>query len=274
VNVNGIQASIVSVREAWPEQGGPTADVVFQGSWDLRYNLVKAIFGYASLNGSTIYRQTPYQYPPSPNLWARSLTSIEGIGPRTNQATGWLGYKICQIGVHFAVPPFGFNVESPQAQNDPSGQPWTTTKIKGSGEVFTPPGTGSTFSWNAAGKTYNNAPIPNSTIGVLFPRVEISMTRHWMPFIPVLTASTYIGSANLNPVEMGNQLFAKGTILFGGFNSSESADTLGNLVWEIEYTILVNQNDRDWNSYLAPDGTYQLVQPLPFQYLDFWANLP
>lgn len=279
--VNGVSASIYvgedgesgGIVESWPESG-PVATVHFKVPWAERHKLMQALAGPVITVGG-LTRRVPFAYPDSPNLYCMEIGQTRGLKYRTRE-DGWGSYESAVFPATFKVPAWQFEAGDPGDPNrDASGQPWTTTKIKTSGEVLSVPG--GTYLWVAgpdAGK-----PVEESQLGIVRPKVEIEMTRHWMPWIPLAAIRAAVGKLNESPITIGDQVFAKGELLFAGANTSVDTDTMGNVVQEVGYTLL--GQDSDWNTLIARDSSYRLVSTngttsgtTPFAYADWWATLP
>ena len=256
--INGVSTTIAvedtggsAITEAI-DQEGPTASVIFQCAYANRYTLIKGLMGTVIANGRQIVRVPPYQYPPSPNLYCQSISNVYGIKARRD-TSGWLIYDTARLTANFAVPKWQFNQAAPGGQNDPSGQPWTITKTKTSAEVFTPPG-GSYY----VGPFPGGKPAEESSIGVVRPRTEISITRKFMPFLPLNEIQLLAGKVNQDTFIIGNRGLTAGMVLFVGANSEPSNDPAGNPTQDIEYTFMAN-DDYDWNTFQAKDGTWQAL---------------
>lgn len=255
-----------AITEASPYGQGPSATVQLQTEWAGRYDVFTYLQGYATGGSGSILRVLPIAYPPSPNLFCLSIGGIKGI----RYKGGW-DYERCQFTAEFGVPSFTMDGVSA----DPSGKLWTTTRSRVSAEVTTVP-TG-TFYWTAgvdAGTT-----VADSQLGILAPRVEVSMTRHMMPYAPIQETLAYIGSVNASSVTLGNRTFDAGHLLFAGANITETADVASNRTYEVEYVLMGASHD--WNALLDKGMVYRLVNTsaggggnYPFSYLDYWDNLP
>src|SRR3954452_3663320 len=71
--------------EAYPGPEGPTARVTFRCAWDDRFKLVADLIGGSVVvkpqgGLAAILRTFPFAYPPSPNLYCRSIESIKPFG--------------------------------------------------------------------------------------------------------------------------------------------------------------------------------------------------
>lgn len=262
----GEEAAVV---ESVPAGQGFQSKVMFHCYWGQRFDLIKALCGTATGTAGGITRTVPFQYPDNPNAYCLSIESIAGTKFRKRD-DGFASYEFAHLAALFARPSWSFDAD---VVDDPSGLPWTTTRIKLSGEIFSPPG--GTYYWK-----YNMQPVPESAVGLVRSRQEISQTRHWLPYPPIDEVMAYIGTANSVEVTLGNHVYTVGTMLFVGANITEGLDCIGNRIYEAEYSYLAN-DEVDWNSILARDGNYHLVNSkpdgsgvFPFAYADAYGNLP
>jgi hypothetical protein len=263
-----------AIGEAWPPDG-PAADALFKCPWYDRYTVAQTLVGFG--------RGTPaWPWPGSPNIRCLSLGRIVGSGrPRTLQVprgetpniipAGWVEYDHAIIPANFGVLPYGTG-EPGNPVTDPSGQPWTTTRFRFSGEVLTPPN--NTFVY--VGGALAGVPVSNSLVGITRPKLEISLTRHKVDAaFDMLALSNLIGRVNTATFTIGNYGFPEGYVLFGGFSANEQRDSLGNITYEFEYGLLCNF-DASWNSVMAKDAEFHLLNTkedesgnYPFEYVDF-----
>jgi hypothetical protein len=272
-----------AIGEAWPPDG-PAADALFKCAWYDHYTVAQTLVGFG--------RGTPpWSWPGSPNLRCLSLGRIVGSGhPRVLQAprgvapnvipAGWVEYDYAIIPANFGILPYAIDTSggggggTADPIQDPSGQPWTTTRFRISSEVVQPPG--GTFYYKGDIGALVGKPAEKSQVGFMKPKIEISMTRHRVVTITpyIATISTLIGRINDSPLSFADVSFNKGCLLFGGFSGTESFDSIGNMTYEIEYSII--GQDEDWNWVMGRDGiTYELnTKPDgtgrgPFRYADF-----
>jgi hypothetical protein len=182
---------------------GPKVTALMQCAWPDRFDVYKGLLGSAAATASGgIARVLPFRYPDSPNLWCLDVGQVVPIKPQWSGS--WFTAAGARFPAIFGVPRWSFDAAS---TTDPSGQPWTTTRVRVSAEVVTVPV--GTFVWTAgkqAGK-----PVPDSQLGILAPRNEISMTRHWMPFVPLRQVNALIGTVNSRPIILGDHATTSAT---------------------------------------------------------------
>lgn len=245
------------VREAQPDSG-PQATVTFKCAYGDRYALLRAMLPQATWVGGAVVRVPGYAYPPSPNLFAWTCSGIKGIAPKADP-DGWLVCRQALVSVDFRVPTFaagfgsgglsGGSIDPEVGNCDPSGQPWTSTRIEVGGEVIKVPSGGY--------KLTDGTPLEESAAGLIQPQFTIRMKRHYMPLVPLAQADALMGTVNNAPIKFANKTFAKGTLLFAGLTSDQSVDTAANVVAEVEYEMLGRGRGIEWNQFLAADGTWK-----------------
>lgn len=263
--------------ESWPSSG-PEASAEFRCAWTDRYALARALMGSSTSVGGVILQVPPYAWPESPNIFCAALGTIRGEVPRILQVpegrapAGWMAFTRAVIPARFSVPRYDIPGTSPDPPKDPSGRTYTSTRFQLSGEVFTPPN--GTFYYQDGGAAW--VPVHDSLLGIIRPRVEISMTRHWLPWnFDLEVLMRLIGGVNSYPVQFTNRTFPRGTLLFGGFSATEQVDSLGERSYDIECGMLGNY-DVEWNELMGQDSEWHLVNSqddglgdTPFPYIDF-----
>ena len=244
-------------------QDGPTADVTMRCYWADRFTVYKGLVGGAYKSGTQVKYAWPFTYPDSPNLRCVGISNVRGIKPRTN-ASGWVYYAQCRFVAHFAVPSWDA-IPQNQGAPDPSFQEMTTTRMRGTSEIFAPPGGSLVFA--------DGSPVPDSSIGIVRGRTEIVMTRHLVPWPPINAIMSLTGCVNNDTITFGDQTFARGFLLYTNPDIEPVSDpSTGNRCWDITFTMLGNQ-DYEWNKFLSPAGTWQIAGPsvgtTVFQYQNF-----
>lgn len=251
------------ISEANPETG-PQATVRFKCLWNDHYSLVQGLLGLwtGTPPSNTVY-VGPYEYPPSPNLFCTSVSSIVGLGKPLviasnflNQTVGlpWITKQRAIVTAHFTRP---------QWQPATSGG-YFSIQFSGAGEFLTLPET--TYRFGDGTPT-------NTPIGVLIPEAQITVTRYRMSFLPDYYMTLLCGQLNNTPFQIGNVTYAQGSLLFMPGNSSTESDVLGNLSYTAEYRFMFRPVD--WNYYLHPNRTtgFAVVTDgngnSPYQYANF-----
>jgi hypothetical protein len=276
------------LNEANPTEGR-TASVVFQCYWDDRLDLIAGLIGTVDYFSGRIERKEPFSYPVAmrdtqsgkifPNrLVCTSISSVVGTKWQTDDdgsftgVVGWGGYVFALITAEFTCPPYLVKpLTDPLAPTDPAFndlvyQVYTISKVRVSGEVFSPP----VGSFQFAEGKFAGQPLLDVGASQIRTRFEVSVTRVRMPLIPTETASPLLGTVNDSDFLVGGQKFPKGTMLFSGINPEPRSDPYnGGLIFDVEFTWLANapasttDDPLDWNFFLDPGGVWTKVEVKP-----------
>lgn len=251
------------------DESGPEAHVEFIMRWDDRYTFVQNVLGTSTSVAGAVVRIPKLRYPPSPNLIAVAVTSIRGIKASADTG-GWPGQTLAAVTVVFRRPPYSVYGDEIW---DGSGRFYTVTRVKSSGEAFTPP-TGAYY-YESTGTQ-----VEEASIGVLRGRVEINLTRVQIPIgimLPIVAQCQ--NKLNDVAVKISGQSFDRGQLLFASADFEPSADAAGSVVEDVHINILGN-TDRDFNQYQTPTGDWDYINTAsdgsgdrPFGYLDWWPLL-
>jgi hypothetical protein len=271
------------------ESNGPDgrhATVNFLCYWEDRLDLVAGLVGTVDYVGGSIVRQDPFAYPMAARDVASgkafpdrtvctAITSIQGVKPWTPQddtnvgLAGWQGFAYAIVQAEFTTPPYlivdllgpGVPPESP-AFNDLSYQTYCISRVRVSGEVFSPP----TGAFVFAGGAFNGQALLDVGASQIRTRFEVSITRVRMPLVPMTVATTLTGTVNDAQFLVGGQLFPKGAMLFTGINPEPRSDPYnGGIIWDVELTFMANgqaagqDTPLDWNYFLDPGGAWSQV---------------
>lgn len=260
-----------ALSEGYPAEGGATAKMVLRCPWALRGRLAFALRGGISDAGGSPARVAPYAYPENPRLYCLSIESIKGLKPRVDQ-DGGLGYAEAEVSASFGVPPYQYAANPPYGPNDPSGAAWTTTTIRTSAEVVSPPDGGYYLGPFAP----NGTRMDEANVGIVVPDVEITMTRHMLPQLPLAALIAAIGYVNAAPIAFGDYTFDIGRLLLVGAEDEPDCDPFGVPAFKLKYTLL--GKTKDWNQVIAADGSLQFLNTSqtgngvgPYKYADLTA---
>ena len=251
--------------------GGMEADVIFKAPYNRRFDVIKGLLGGSVGAGKTLTYWKPIRYPPLPQLFCTSIGDCTGIKPFTDNL-GWVNYKYVRIPAHFSVPTWDAIPGLPTP--DPSGIERTTTRFRVSSEVFSPP----IGSYYYIGGAYNGNPVAASSQSVMRSKVEVVMTRHLMPFVPLAASLRYTGTVNDAPLLLADYLFPRGCVLFTGIDTDPTSDpSTGVRAWDVPFTFVGNYVI-EWNALMDPGGQWRLVNDkktgagnFPFSYTSFPA---
>ncbi len=287
--VNGVPCSLYvgedgqqgGLRVTYPPDG-PHATMVLQCPWAG----LSAV--YNGLRGGVIngVRVPPTQFPYGENLFCTAVSDPVSIG-YTRWNDGFPGYKLARFTAEFTVPPFDFLDHDPTTPHmDPSGWAYTTTTLRTSAEMFSPPY--GSYYWEQL--TDVGKPVAGATVGKLLTKTEYSVKVHWMSTGDIPGIADLEGTLNLNPVQIGATTYPKGTLLFASGNSEIAPESFGGRIWNYEYIFIGNGPVDDpfwgvmipeWNMYMNSYGTYSLINTKAdgsgkrvYPYADAWGTLP
>lgn len=294
-----------AIRESWSDQG-LTVAIDFIVKWSDRIKFIQELNGSSSYNAPTYSRKIPVKLPiiktdKSPGLpgqgddymWYRfacvgsgEFTPIKWRTDVKGEVTGvpgWGYYQLVVIPTTWAVPTYiiddePFDPNFPGA--DVSGFPYTTTKIMSAGESYSPYSTG--YKFKTSGRQVDDAKV-----GLIRPKLEITVTRHSMPFVDTKMLDDLIGAVNSAPLKFGNTEYPEGSILYMSYEPSPRGDaSTGGLTYDVTHHMVANGPvlDKDgkpsssWNYFVTPDGTWdQVVQSkggkTPYESIDFKAAI-
>jgi hypothetical protein len=310
LSINSVQCAIYlgpnpdtpgyGIREGNP-QDGRTANVSFICYWDDRMDLVRGLIGDVDYQGGTVVRMDPFAYPLAQNesmdtkvfsnrTFCTSVSSIQGIKPWTDETgenvglAGWVGYCFAVLEAEFTTPPYLIEdllgegvVPSDPSFNDLTYMTYVISKVRVSGEVFSPP----TGAFVFAGGGFVGDKLLDVGAAQIRTRFEISCTRVRMPLVPMTIITSLIGTVNSVQFLVGGQMFPVGSMLFTGVNPEPHSDPYNcGIVWDLELTWMANgpasnttvTTPLDWNFFMDPGGDWSLVQTAAgdpvFQYDD------
>lgn len=251
------------ITESNPTDGAQ-AKVKFRCLWSDRKQLVRDLMWGIQSSTNVVgapgtgkvgifFRYNPLPYPESPNLFCRSIESIEPFGKP--QVLSWISPS--WLVKHEAIVTAVFSYIPWMNQQDASGQPFTQTSINISGEMLTVPGSTFTTGSNPIG-------VP---VGVMVPQMELTFKRFFMPYIPIAEMASLTGMVNSGTFNVGDCSFPQDTLLFLGGSSEIQSDTQGNITQTVEYHFMF-RNNPTWNQVITGGSsnlTYGNLSPLPYQ---------
>lgn len=305
VGENGDEGGIV---ETWTDKGLEVS-VDFIVGWQDRIKFLQGLRGAATWDGGSpgsVTRSYPFSlpfndndtYPDFGNLqgapygWGRYLcfgtSPFRPIKYRTDKdgsfagLAGWGHYDDVVIQAHFSSPSyFVFDQKIPYTTGfDISGYPYTTTTTRATGEVFAP--YTNSFKFDAT-----NVPINEANVGIIRPKTEIMITRHYMPMVDTLTYDGLIGKVNKDPITLGTIEYGEEAILYLSYEVEPYGDvSTGLTYYDIKHQLMANGNVLDsanapissWNYFLTPKGNWDKLVAVnggatPYQKADFPAAL-
>jgi hypothetical protein len=287
LTINGIPCEIYvgedgqagGVQESWPEEG-PKAVVEYTCDWSSRYALMQGLRG-GVYGGVAVF---PHAYPPSPNLYCKSIGQVRGIKPRP--ASGFLTYEKAVVPAEYGIPTWNLQASDPAgSHSDPSGKELCRTRFRTSVEVMRPPS--GAFYWESGPDATKK--IPDSASGLIRVKVEINIQRMWLPRVPLSDMIVYSGTVNQTPVQVGDYTFPKGTLMYMTANAGQTEDSLDGMTFEGEHVLVGcgptidgtgTPKYPEWNQIMARDGTWNYVNTesdgsgdRPYRYTEFWDKI-
>jgi hypothetical protein len=273
------------LRETMHSDVGMQVEIDFRVPWTRRLQFLYILRGSCGFDGDNYWRQLPVSLPTilfdsvaemnenedqAPYAWDRYYCTSMGQGRplkmRTSddqgEPTGWIGWPYAEeviIPTVWTVPMYTI-AEDPYDPKtvgmDPSGFPYTTTRWRTTGEIFSP--------YTNAYKFVNDVtPANEANIGILRAKTELSITRHFMPFVDTVTLDAMIGKVNLDPIQIGSDTNPFESMLYLGYETEQYANpSNGKIVYDITHRIMVNGPvlDKDgkpqesWNYYMNRKG--------------------
>jgi hypothetical protein len=258
-----------AIRESLPEGGAESVTVSLRCRWEDRQRLKRELLGGVVDDGNgNLTRQPPYQYPSNTRLYCLAIPELAGIKPMVGQ-DGWVFYKYAQMVAVFGAPAWQYTQNPPHGPNDASGEPWTVTELKASGEVVTPPE--GTY-W--VGPFPSTTPASDANVGIILPSVEISMTRKWRTKCDLVDLEDILGTVNDSPIAVGTKTYDRGCVLFVSGEYHPAFDPLGTPAYDLQIAMLAKTHD--WNMFLTRGGDAQFLNSAktgdgewPYPYAEF-----
>lgn len=292
--IAGVQAAIFvgedgdqgGIRPSWTDQG-LVVHIDFLIHWNEYIRFLQILAGSSSYANKNYFRRLPAKLPrilgdDSPGLpgqqdkyqWDRMICMGTGefrpIKFRTDSegdatgTVGWGMYAMVVVPTIWSVPTYivddkQFAPDFPGA--DLSGFPYTTTQIKAAGEAYSPYSSG--YKFRSSGET-----IDDSKVGLIRPKMDISITRHGMPFVDTDKLNAMIGKTNGIQLVFGNTVFKPESMLYISYDYDSRPDvSTGGLTYDITHHILANglvedvdgNQQSSWNYFVSPDGRWDQV---------------
>ena len=279
-----------AIVENYSLDSGPESRCKIKCLWSQRQTVIRGLLGTVGYTNGEVVRNPPASYPldqsqvfggnnPNgaylPNRWVcTSVGPVRGLKWRTDDSggatntgiPGWGYYVWALMEAVFTVPLWQTSASpAGQALTDLSTYAYTVTKLRTSGEVFSPP-TGAII---YAGGSYAGKPLQDVNAATIRARTEMSCTLVRFPIIPQVTLNALIGSVNSQPLQLGQYTFPVGSCLFTGVSTDPKPDPCNfGIVQDLELTFLLNgpassfqngnggQSSLDWNYFLDPTGAW------------------
>lgn len=272
------------IRETMYGDRGMEVSIDFLINWPDRIKFLYLLRGSCGYNGSEYWRQIPVRLPriaadtlagvndyeDGPYEWDRYVCSSIGectpIKVRTTStelevtgARGWPYYDKVIVPTKWTVPLYrvsGDRYDPATPGYDPSGYPYTTTQWRTTGSVFSP-------YTNAFRFTQEETPANEANVGIFRAKTELSITRHFMPFIDTAALDALIGKVNLDEITIGSDTNPPESMLYLGYESEGYINPAnGKLVYDVSHKLMVvgpvEDKDGDkkesWNYFMNRKG--------------------
>lgn len=268
----------------WTDRGMEVA-IDFRVRWKDRIKFLYLLRGSCGYNGSDYWRSLPISLPnidfdstadlntqedEQTYQWVRYYCSSVGqckpLKPRVTGddqdptgVDGWPFYEDVIVPTTWAVPLYYIGeapVDPGYPGRDPSGMPYTTTRWRNTGEIFSP-------YTNAYRFSSEETPANEANIGILRLKKEFSITRHFMPFVDTRTLDPLYGKINLDPITIGTETYPAESMMYLGYEPEPYINPAnGKVVYDITHKIIANGEvydkngdvQRSWNYYMNRQG--------------------
>lgn len=273
------------IRETMWTDRGMEVDIDFIVNWVDRIKFLYLLRGSCGYDGQKYWRYLPMSLPQitcdtigglndrepfQEYPWNRYFCSSVGecmtIKAQTTSENleltgiaGWPFYAGVIVPTKWTVPHYritegGYDPAEPGS--DPSGYPYTTTKWRTTGEVFSP-------YTNAYRFESEETPANEANIGIHRAKTELLITRRFMPFVDTVSLDRLIGKVNRDQITIGGDTNPPNSMLYMGYETEEYVNPAnGRIVHDITHRFIVNGpvEDKDgnrqesWNYFLNRKG--------------------
>lgn len=226
---------------------GPYARKPYRVAWNDRFQFIYDMRGLSSTTGLTApwSVQIPYQYPPSPNLYAMDCV-IEPVGDIVVGQP--LEYTDARIWVTFGCPPFNWQAtDDPLFLNSLSQDPvenssllFASQELRFGTEWYEVPN--SSIKWKSDNAKINTPTRRNYAVH------RMIITWHRYPLLPFTTIRNYADSVNASTF-LGCD---KGTVYLEGVDTVRERSSDGTMVQKVRMQLKWRQFD--WNKKVREDG--------------------
>jgi hypothetical protein len=273
------------IRETmWGDRGMEVA-IDFRVPWKKRLQFLYLLRGSCGYDGANYWRYPPIQLPiiesdsiadlntkeefssyPWNRYYCSSVGECRPIGMRTSNKDGdptgepgWPYYDEVIVPTKWSVPLYRIGddqIDPATPGSDPSGFPYTTTRWRVAGQIFSP----YTNAYRFAGEA---TPANEANIGILRAKTELSITRHFMPIVDTVALDALIGKVNLDEIQIGSDVNPPQSMIYLGYEAEPYVNpSNGRLVYDVTHRLLVNgvvfDKDGDpqesWNYFMNRQG--------------------
>jgi hypothetical protein len=279
------------VKETMYTDNGMEVAISFLVQWPQRLQFLYSLRGSCGYRNGQYWRYVPTSLPgdlgeDQPNAdqegiasygWSRyTCYSVGECIPkkmvvnnprdRPGFTPGWTNYEFAVVPTRWRVQTYDV-AEAPYSPTepgrDPSGFPYTTTRWRISGELFSP----YTNCYQFENET---TPVNEANIGIQRIKTELAITRHFMPFVDTVALDKIFGTVNRDPIQIGGDVNPSHSMLHLGYETQEYVNpSNGRIVYDITHRIMVNGGVLDgdgviqesWNYFMNRSGKWdRLIQ--------------
>jgi hypothetical protein len=280
-----------AVKETMFTDNGMEVAINFLVDWNNRLQFMYALRGSCGYRNGEYWRSVPSGLPGDigelqPNSdregsqfydWSRytcysigecipKQVSVNNADDQPGLTAGWPRYNFAIVPTQWRVQTYEVceNPYSPsEPGRDPSGFPYTTTRWRISGELFSP-------YTNCYQFEHETTPVNEANIGIQRIKTELSITRHFMPFVDTVALDKIYGTINRDPIAIGSDVNPTESMLHLGYETEPYINpSNGKIVHDITHRIIVNGPvlDKDavsqesWNYFMNRSGNWdKLIQ--------------
>ena len=255
ISLAGVQVWDEDTKESYRHFSKSSAIRTVLCNWSDRGSLVNNLGGFAGYNAQHIYQYfLPSTYPQAPTLLFYNGVDIEGVGVRTTDTFGMVGYKYARAKIHYESLPFNpANNNGAQLQVDYSVEdiilPQPAAATLGDDGSIQVNGS-SLWKFKTTGNSVNAAQIPTKKL--------ITVTLNSLTFnllsIPLSNLMQYAGAVNSAPF-LGA---AEGQVRFLGAKSSRRPNYANIESWDLTKPFVYNSIG--WqNVYNPQTGLFETI---------------
>ncbi len=246
VTINGVACEeIVRNLSEGIDERGPHATKGYLCLWGNRFALANGLLGLVHSSGPIgggVTFSHPAVYPESSNLYCQTV-EIEPHGTPF-QGSKQIAFPYAIVWANFGIWPYsivgGDDPGNQQGIDPDTPFVYATQKISFSIEQYNIPASST--------QTDDNKPVPKDITGY-FPRADMSITLHKVPYMPAQLIFSLVGKIN-NAVFLGAKT---GQVIFQGGDSDRTASTDGTFTQDLTYSFSY-RTVAPWNYIVHPNG--------------------
>jgi hypothetical protein len=274
-----------AIRETMWTDKGMEVSIDFLVAWKDRIKFLYLLRGSCGFDGADYWRRLPISLPTIDfdtldglgtqeddqlYQWGRyfcsSIGELRPIKPRVTDdgfdptgVVGWPFYEDVVVPTKWSVPLYYIGdapIDPGSPGRDPSGMPYTTTRWRSTGEIFSPYTNAYRFKGEAT-------PANEANIGILRLKKELSITRHFMPLVDTASLDPLFGKINLDAIKIGTDTYPPESLMYLGYEPEPYINPAnGRIVYDITHKIIANGEvfdkagavQRSWNYYMNRSG--------------------